>query len=60
MNIARGIKDDLVKMVKALIPDLRDLLVFGGIGLLGYGAWTIYPPAGYISTGLLFFWLGVR
>jgi hypothetical protein len=60
MNIARGIKDDLVKGVKRMVPDLRDVLVFGGIGAVGYGAWLIYPPAGFITVGVLFFFLGIR
>jgi hypothetical protein len=41
-------------------PDLRDLLVFGGIGCAAYGAAQIYPPAAWIIAGAAIFWLGVR
>lgn len=40
--------------------DLRDAFVFGGIGLVGYGAGLIYMPAGFIVVGSAIFWLGVR
>ena len=40
--------------------DLRDRFVFSGIGLSAYGAWQIYPPAGWIVLGVSIFWLGVR
>lgn len=31
-------------------PDLIGLV---GLGLLSYGAWRAYPPAGYIVPGIL-------
>lgn len=40
--------------------DLRDVLVFGGIGCMAYGAGLVYPPAGWLVAGGLTFWLGVR
>jgi MYXO-CTERM domain-containing protein len=30
-----------------------DFLVLAGVGLLSYGIWRIYPPAGWILFGLL-------
>ncbi len=29
------------------------LLVLAPLAMIGYGAWTIYPPAGFISVGAL-------
>lgn len=57
-----SIKEDLAKLAKRLRPDidLRDVLVFGGIGAAGYGISMIYPPAAWIFCGLALFWLGVR
>lgn len=40
--------------------DLRDAFVFGGTGLIFIGTWQIYPPAAYIVTGALLFWVGIR
>jgi hypothetical protein len=34
--------------------DIRDVLLFGGNGLLGYGLYTIYPPAAFIASGSIF------
>lgn len=60
--ISRGIKDDLVSGIKRLRSpiDLRDCLVFGGIGMVGYGLSMIFLPASFIFCGLALFWLGVR
>lgn len=40
--------------------ELRDVLVFGGIGMVGYGIAAIFPPAAWIFCGAAIFWLGVR
>lgn len=45
--------------MKHLVPDLRDAIVFGGIALAGYGAWLIYPPAGFMVGGGALFWVGM-
>lgn len=42
------------------LPDLADVFVFGGIALVGYGLYCIYPPAAWIVTGAALFWLGLR
>lgn len=34
--------------------DLRDAMLFAGVGLLGYGLNDIYPPAAYIVPGAIF------
>jgi hypothetical protein len=32
---------------------LRGMAFVAGLLMIGYGAWRIYPPAGYITGGLL-------
>lgn len=32
---------------------VRDVTGLAGAGLVSYGAWMIYPPAGYIVAGIL-------
>ena len=37
-----------------LLPDLiREVAGYGGVALLAYGAWMVYPPAGFIVAGAL-------
>lgn len=36
--------------MKSYIPDA---LLIAGAGLLSYGAWLVYEPAGYIVGGVL-------
>lgn len=38
--------------------DFRDCIVFLGIGLVGIGAWMVYPAAGFITSGALLVWIG--
>jgi hypothetical protein len=40
-------------IVGAIPGFVRDLAGFCGVGLVSYGAWMIYPPAGFITAGLL-------
>lgn len=40
----------LVSIAPTLLLDLVGLVA---VGLISYGAWLIYPPAGYIVCGLL-------
>ena len=40
--------------IAAAMPGLvRDLAGLCGVGFLSYGAWLIYPPAGFIVGGTL-------
>lgn len=43
----------IAKALKALIPDLEDVLGFGGVASMAYGAWLIYEPAGFLVGGAL-------
>jgi hypothetical protein len=43
-----------MKRAIAALPFLaRDAAGIGGAGLVAYGSWLIFPPAGYIAGGLL-------
>jgi hypothetical protein len=43
-----------VRRTAAAVPGLvRDLAGLCGVGLVSYGAWMIYPPAGFIAGGFL-------
>jgi hypothetical protein len=43
--------------LRALAPAFSNLielaLMIGGAGLISFGAWRIYEPAGYITAGVL-------
>lgn len=43
-----------VRSVAMVVPGLvRDLAGLCGVGLVSYGAWLIYTPAGFITAGIL-------
>ena len=43
-----------VRTVAMAVPGLvRDLAGLCGVGLVSYGAWLIYTPAGFITAGIL-------
>ena len=43
-----------VRNVAMVMPGLvRDLAGLCGVGIVSYGAWLIYPPAGFITAGIL-------
>ena len=43
-----------LRVVAVAMPGLiRDVAGLGGVGLVSYGAWIIYPPAGFITAGIL-------
>ena len=43
-----------LRTIAGAVPGLvRDLAGLCGVGLVAYGAWMIYPPAGFITAGLL-------
>jgi hypothetical protein len=43
-----------LRTIAGAVPGLvRDLAGLGGVGLVSYGAWMVYQPAGFITAGLL-------
>lgn len=42
------------------MPDLKDILIVLGAGLLGYGLWQIWPPLAFVVIGALAIAWGVR
>lgn len=47
------------KIVSAAF-DLRDVFVFGGLAMVGYGLSEVYAPSAWLVVGAALFWLGVR
>lgn len=43
----------------ALLPDLKDFLVFGGLAAIGYGLWQINPWAVLVQAGVVLLALGI-
>ena len=43
-----------------ILPDLRDVITFGGLGAACYGISLLSVPAAWIVGGAALFWLGVR
>lgn len=41
------------RVLRALPPLLLDAVGLAGAGLMSYGAWLIYVPAGFITGGAL-------
>jgi hypothetical protein len=39
---------------------LREAFVFGGLGCAAYGLAQIYPPAAWIVSGSVLFYLGIK
>jgi hypothetical protein len=48
------------RVARALTPDIRDALVFGGIGMAAYGISLLSLPASLVFAGLMLFYLGIR
>lgn len=55
----RRIIDDEPKAKRQIIPDGKDVCLFGGLATAGYGLWQIYPPAAMILVGGIFFAIGI-
>lgn len=49
----KKIGSGLAKIGAAVPAVLLDAAGLAGAGLIGYGAWLIYPPAGFITGGTL-------
>jgi hypothetical protein len=58
--ITKGLGAEIVAVVRALLPDLRDVLVFGGIGCASYGIYMIQPEHAFIFGGLSVALIGLR
>jgi len=40
--------------------DARDIHIYGGIGLIGWGLWSVDQRISLVVMGLIFLFLGVR
>ena len=50
MRVAAYVFGGVASVAPAVI---RDLSAIAGAGLVAYGAWLAYPPAGYIIAGAI-------
>lgn len=41
----------------ARLLELRDVLAFGGLAMVGYGLALVYAPLAWIAVGAVLFWL---
>ena len=46
--------------MKSVVRLLPDALLLVGAAAASYGAWLIYPPAGFITAGVLFMIAGIK
>lgn len=58
--ITKGLGAEMAAFVKSMLPDLRDVLVFGGIAGASYGIHMIQPEYAYIFGGLAVALIGLR
>lgn len=61
MTIFKNIRAFIASLLSAAVKafDVRDVLVFGGLGLLGYGLWLFRPWVGFSVAGLVLMLLGL-
>lgn len=52
-------KEHLQKMLAAVAGLVPDVLMVTGTGAIAYGAWMVYPPAGWLAGGALVLTAGV-
>ena len=52
-------KIDKTKIKNALGASVNTLFTFGGIALVGYGAYQIYIPSAFIVVGAVMFYIGL-
>lgn len=45
--------------IKKFLPDLSDIFVFAGLAGIFYGIYQIFPPAAFITGGILLGALGI-
>lgn len=45
--------------LRPILPDLRDLHVYGGVALIAVGVAHAWRPLGYIAAGALLLYIGL-
>ena len=58
--ITKGLGAEIASFFRKILPDLRDVLVFGGIACASYGIYMIQPEYAFIFAGLSVSWIGLR
>ena len=53
LRVAKNSRLALAAALSALLRnvELRDVLCFGGLAMLGYGLYLVYPPACWVVIG---------
>jgi hypothetical protein len=54
------VKEFLKRWLLLLLPDMQDVLVFGGLGCACWGIAQIYSPAAWIVAGAAMIGLGLK
>jgi hypothetical protein len=52
-RIGAGLASAARRVARVMPALLRDLAGLAGVALIAFGAWQIYPPAGFIVAGVL-------
>jgi len=47
----------LIKRILSIVPDKSDSFLYLGTGAVFFGVYLIYPPAAYITVGLIFLYV---
>lgn len=42
-----------------MMPEAKDIFLFGGLGMASVGLWQVYPPAALIVCGGILFAIGL-
>lgn len=51
-------RERIKKLADGIGP--QELLAFGGLAMIGYGLYLVYPPAAWIVVGAALFYIGAR
>lgn len=54
------VSEKIIKFIKFLDIDLRDVHAYAGILLIAIGCYQVYPPAALIVPGGMLFYIALR
>jgi hypothetical protein len=44
----------MIKKLLSILPDKSDVFLYAGLALIFFGTYQVYPPASFITIGILF------
>lgn len=59
LQLPQALRARLAELRAAAGANVPDMLMAAGAALISYGVWAIYPPAGFITGGVLLLVAGV-